>query len=69
MFTITTDQHTAEVCYRKNKPVTVAKVRDYLEAREIARAKSAETSGRFIVTPPKGSKVDTAIFGNGQCER
>jgi hypothetical protein len=68
MFTITSDQHTAEVCYRKSEPVTIAQVPDYGNACDIARAISAETSGRFIVNPPAGSLVRPASFGNGKSE-
>jgi hypothetical protein len=40
----------------------------YLDARDIARLMSADTSGRYWVIPPAGSLVAAESFANGQSE-
>lgn len=68
MFRITTDEHTARVCFRVSTPPIVAETSDYQTAREIARSESARTSGRYIVIPPDGSLIRPESFGNGVSE-
>lgn len=68
MFSITTDEHTARVCYRKAQPLVIAECPDYQTAREIARSESRRTSGRYLLVAPKGSLIRTEAFANGVSE-
>lgn len=65
MFTITT---TRDGGRDHGRQLTIAQTPDYQTAREIARAESARTSGRYVVTPPEGSLVRPESFANGMSE-